>query len=179
MSADEWAQANPNGIQIGSRRGVFLGDGGQAQMLQAVAGTGLEAAMAKKEEAMRQLGARLIEQGSSNKTAEAARIDAGVSSASLMTVVNNTEIAILAAIGWMADFMGASREQISFKMNREFSAASLTPQDVAALAQAVGLGIIGKSDAQNKLRAAGWIEADRTNDDIDAEVAEGGDGLGL
>ena len=177
LSIDQWNEANPSGVQIGSTRGLFLGANGSAQLLQAQANSGLKEAMSDKESAMRQIGARLIESKSSNQTAEAARIDAGVSSASLMTVVENTEKALEAALRWMCDFMAADKGEVELKMNREFSAMALSAGDVAALAQANGLGLIAKSDAQNRLRAAGWIDPARTNEDIDAEIAEAGDGL--
>lgn len=172
--ADEFAKANPNGVLIGSRVGHFIGGNGKAIMLQAEPNNLVRQAMLDKEEQMKAIGARLVVQQGGNETAEAARIRSGAEVSVLSTLTANASEAIERSLEWACEYMGGDPEKVEFHLNREFFEEQLTAQDVEKLMGLVSNGDIARSDMRSKLRKSGWIGADRTDDAIDADVANDG-----
>jgi hypothetical protein len=177
MSGADFREANPDGVQVGSRSGVYLGEGGGADMLQFQAGGALAAEMATKIDMMVQLGARLITARTGTQTAEAARIDASAESSALAKLANNASDAIEKALRWMAVFMGGNPDQVEFELNKEFFDTSLSPQEVMALIQLADRGDIAKQDIRSVLRRGNWLDGARSDEEIDSDVASGGGGL--
>ncbi|WP_205959293.1 DUF4055 domain-containing protein [Pantoea stewartii] len=168
---EEW---NPGGIQIGSTRGYSLGRTGQASMLQANESQLALKLMQEKENQMLMIGARIVQQSGQNETAEAARIRYSSDNSVLGTIAGNVSEALKRAIVDAQLYMSGKADMANtvFWLNQEFFDASLTSQDVLALIQSWQQGIIAKSDVRTKFRQTGWLEADRNDDDIDAERAE-------
>jgi hypothetical protein len=73
--------------------------------------------------------------------------------------------------------MGGNPDQVEFKMNTDFFDSTMTPQEVMSMIQLADRGSIAETDIRSKLRSVGWIDADRTDDDIDAESEISGAGL--
>jgi hypothetical protein len=168
-SATEWDKLNPNGIEVGARRGIVTSGGGSAQLLQAVANSAASEAMTKKEAQMVSIGARLIEPGGQAETAEAARIKHAGDNSVLANVVQNASEAIQTALGWVNLFMGVTFEPV-FTINEDFYDKSVDPQTMIAKIQLFDRGIIGKTDIRATLRKAG--EIDREDEDIDDEALD-------
>jgi len=89
ISADEFIKANPNGMQIGSRRGHMLGKSGSAVLLQADESQLARTLMKDKEEQMLMIGARIVQQGGGAETAEAVRIRYSSDNSVLGTIAGN------------------------------------------------------------------------------------------
>lgn len=170
MSAEQFAQANPSGVNLGSRAGHFLGTNGSATMLQATANGPLREAMQDKLADMLAIGAKLISAKGGTETAEAARIRAAGDASALETLVGNASDGMEAALEWMAAFMGADPTAVNFSLNREFFPETMTAQDVMAFIQLADRGDIAQSDVRDRLRKAGWVSSDRTDAEIDGEV---------
>lgn len=170
MSVQDFAQANPSGIQLGSRSGHFLGMNGKAELLQAAPNGPLREAMQDKLADMLAIGAKLVSSAAGAETAEAARIRASGDASALETLVGNASEGIEAALEWMAAFMGADPGAVEFALNREFFPETMTAQDVMAFIQLADRGDIAQADVQERLRRAGWIRNDRTSEDIAADV---------
>lgn len=172
IDQEEFQKWNPNGIQIGSPCGYSLGKaGGDAKMLQANESQLARTVMIDKEAQMLMIGARIVQQSSGQETAEAARIRYSSDNSVLGTIAGNVSEALKLAILDAELYMTGTvnEEGTVFWLNQEFFDATLTSQDVLALIQAWQQGFIAKADVRTKLRQTGWLEADRNDDDIDAD----------
>lgn len=171
ISPEEFQVWNPHGIQIGSTRGYALGKAGQANLVQANESQLALKLMQEKENQMLMIGARIVQQASNQETAEAARIRYSSDNSVLGTIAGNVsealKLAILDAQLYMSGI--ADSAGTTFWLNQEFFDATLTSQDVLALIQAWQQGFVAKADVRTKLRQTGWLEADRNDDDIDAD----------
>ena len=160
---------NPNGVEVGSRRGLITSGGGSAQLLQPQANSAAVEAMEQKLAYMLALGASLIQPSGQAETAEAARIKHAGDNSVLTNIVQNASEAIKQAIEWCAEFMNVQGD-IVYQINEDFYDKSLTAQDVMADIQLYDRGVIGKTDMRLSLRKSGRLE--RSDDDIDAEVGD-------
>ena len=168
-SAETWKEQNPDGIYVGSRRGIVTQNGSMS-MVQAEDRILPLTLMERKEEQMVAIGARLIQRGGQAETAEAARIAASAESASLDTIVGNLSEAIEAALEDCARFVGADPEQVFYAINRDFFDSKLDAQQVMAVIQLGDTRIISRSVQRHIIRT-GRIEIPEGVDDgaIDAE----------
>lgn len=167
-SASEFNETNPNGVTVGSRRGLAL-QNGSAMLLQAAANSAAFEAMAHKELQMVAIGARLISAQGINQTAEAARIAASAESSVLNTVVGNTSEAFEAALEDVALFMGVPDGEVELDINRDYFDSTLSAQDAMMLIQFADRGDIAQSDVRDRLRQTGWLKEGREDEDIDDE----------
>lgn len=171
MDATEWATANPNGVEIGSKRGIQTIKG-SVDMVQAEERNIYVSLMEAKEKQMVALGAKLVENNSVQETATAAKIDATGENSVLADIVGNVEEMFQVCVEWAGRFMGVEVDgKDAFKMNREFFPASADPQMVMAAIQLHDRQILAKRDLQELSKIAGIIHNDRDIDDIDAENA--------
>ncbi len=172
MSAEEFANANPSGVQVGARTGHFLGSNGNFVSVTAPESSSLRVALNDLENQMVMLGARLVQRGGQAETAEASRINASAEASSLDLLVNNLSEALEAALEDMARFVGANPEQVLFTLNTAFWETKLDAQTVAGITGLLDKAVIAKSDARNMVRV-GRIEIaeGRTDEEIDTEIA--------
>lgn len=172
FSAESFKEANPDGIKMGSRRGYNLGESGSATMLQPNPNQLADVAMQRKEEQAVMIGARLVQPTGSNETAEAARIKHSGENSVLSTITNNVNDAINQCIRWTLTFMDKNPEQeFTFVINKTFFDQAADAQVLIAQMQLFTNGIIASKDIRSSLRKTGLIAADRTDDDIDADIA--------
>lgn len=177
LSYEQFEKANPNGIAVGSKSGHFLGDNGSFTSVQADPNQLADKLMERKEDQMRKLGAKMIEQRSGNQTAEAARIDAAGEGSVLSDLVSNVEAAFNLSIGWCGEFMGESVEE-PLEFNRSFFDESVDPQMIIAAMQLSDRGVIANKDLLALSRKAGVVDPDRTDEEIEGE-AEAQDPIGI
>ena len=173
ISADEFVKANPNGMQIGSRRGHMLGKTGSAVLLQADESQLARTLMKDKEEQMLMIGARIVQQGGGAETAEAVRIRYSSDNSVLGTIAGNVSEALKRAILDAERFMIGEPDEKGtvFWLNQSFFDETMTAQDILTQVQLWQQGFIAKSDVRTNLRQGGVLEADRTDDKIDEELA--------
>jgi hypothetical protein len=174
MTAEQFNEANPDGVQVGSRRGHVLGNGGSADMLQIEANSAVAKAMDDKEAQMIMLGARLITIKAQNQTAEAARIAASGEHSVLSDLVGNASEMIEASLEFAAIFAGADPEKVTYQLNDDFWDVSADPSTIMSSIQLLDRQVIAKSDFRTHLRKVGWLEQGRTDEDIDEEVEQAG-----
>lgn len=179
LSTKEWQELNPNGVTVGSRRGIQT-KGGSAGLVQAnpndMAREDMQDALAD----MLAIGARLIESKGGNETAEGVRARSGAESANLNSVANNVGDALEQTLEWAAQFMTSADvfEQIVVRLNKEFYEETTDPQMVAARIQELDRGLIADVDYWQWARRKGLIAPDRTDEDLRAEVQAGGTAIG-
>lgn len=171
ISQEEFEKWNPNGIQIGSTCGYSLGKSGSANLVQANESQLALKLMQEKENQMLMIGARIVQQSGQNETAEAARIRYSSDNSVLGTIAGNVsealKLAILDAQLYMSGISDA--EGTTFWLNQEFFDETMDAQMILAQVQLWQQGFIAKKDLRVNLRQAGIIEADRTDEDIDAD----------
>jgi hypothetical protein len=170
-NADEWTELNPNGITVGSRRGIQT-KGGRVEMVQAEERNLSLKLMEHKEAQMLAIGARLIEQKAGNETAEAVKARSGSDTANLSTVADNVSDALENCLEWAALFMTSADvfKQIRFRINQQFYEQTADPQEIMARIAELDRGLIAKADYRNWRRRTGGIEPERTDEDIDTEA---------
>ena len=174
MSADQFAEANPNGIYIGARRGHNLGPGSSAMFLQADPNQLADKAMERKEQQAIMIGARIIMTGAGNETAEAARMRMSGETCQLAIIALNVQQALIDACKYVLMFMGDvnQKDDIEITINTDFFEQNIDAQMLMAQLQLYNNRIIAKADLRRLLRENGDIDPSRTDEDIDAEVED-------
>ncbi|WP_299231701.1 DUF4055 domain-containing protein [uncultured Halomonas sp.] len=176
MDSNQWQELNPNGVQVGSRRGIQT-KGGSIAMVQAEERNLPLSLMEQKERQMLAIGARLIEQRGQNETAEAVRARSGAENASLSSVATNVSNGLEKALRWALGFMGGTGN-VSYQLNQQFYAEDADPQEVIARIQELDRGLIAKKDYRDWRRRTGGIDPKRTDEEIDDEAQAGGTTIG-
>ncbi|MHC8408302.1 DUF4055 domain-containing protein [Pseudomonas sp. TMB3-21] len=171
IDPDSFIKLNPNGMQIGSRRGHNLGKSGTATFLQADESQLARELMKDKEEQMLMIGARIVQQGGGAETAEAVRIRYSSDNSVLGTIAGNVSEAMRLALFDAQRFMMGAVDETGtvFWLNQEFFDQVMDAQAILAQMQLWQQGIIAKKDVRVNLRQAGVLESDRTDEDIDAD----------
>jgi hypothetical protein len=157
------------GVTLGSRRAMLLPEGGSADLLQADPNQMPEKGMERKEEQMVMIGARIIQDTGGAETAEAARIKFAGQNSKLGVLVGNWMRGMQNVITWTGMFMGVDGA-VEVELNQEYYDKTIDPNLLIAKMQLLDRRVIGRSDLRDELRKAGVIKAERTDDEIDAEV---------
>lgn len=172
MTNEEFIAQNPNGIVVGADKGVFVGSGGRAEILQLSASDALSAEISSLQEQAVMIGARLIMDRGSNETAEAARIQASASSSALMVLVANVSEAIEKALEFCAVFLGVDTDEVFFRLNDTFYTESPDSAVMSLMAEYQSRGILSVSNIRDYLRKVGVVPHDTTDEMIDKQVTE-------
>jgi hypothetical protein len=146
----------------------MLPEGGSASLLQAAPNQMPSEGMKEKELQMVKIGARIIQDSSGVETAEAAKIRYAGQNSKLGTIISNVQDAFIRALELAQMFMGGEGD-VKYALNMDFYDATLDPQQIVAMMQLVDRGEITKGDMRDRLRKAGWIDPDRTDDELDEE----------
>lgn len=168
LSYEQWTTANPN-FMFGCRAGVFLGPNGDMKLVQAQPNTLAKEAMDSKENQLKMIGSKIIEEKVGNETATAAMITNGAENSVLGKIVLNTAEAIIKVVQWIGLFEGVDTDNVVFEMNTKFYEPGVDPQAVMASIALYDRSIIAKNDVRDFARKQGVVESDRTNEDIDKE----------
>lgn len=83
------------------------------------------------------------------------------------------------AIMWCCAYMGIADKKVAYQVNQEFVELTADSQMITALVGLWQNGGFAKADLRAYLRKLGLIAPERTDLQIDGELAEQGDGLGL
>ena len=159
---DNYNTLNPNGLVYGARSGSIT-MGGSMDLLQANENNLAAKLMLEKEDRMKALGARMVQDGGQAETAEAARINASAQTSTLSTVVLNVGDAMSQCLVDMALFMKAG-DKASYTLNQDFWEASLNPQLVTAITGLKSIGTIATTDVLYMLRNGKiGLDPDRTD----------------
>lgn len=170
MSLEQFKEANPNGIKMGSRTGHNIGAGGSAELIQADPNNLAKENMLSKETQAIQIGAQLITP-TQQITAESARLQRGADTSVMATISNNVSEAYTRALKWVAGMMGISEgTEIEFKLNTEFFLQQMTAQDRAAWMADINAGYLPATAYYAALRAAGVTNW--TDEQIEDAIAD-------
>jgi hypothetical protein len=178
LTMEQFKAANPNGVVIGSRKGLNLGIGGKAEFLQASPNQLADEAMIRKEEQAVMVGARLIVKQLDRETATAAKMRHSGETSILETIANNVEQALELSCAYVARFMSGNIyqdseegiEDIDIELNNQYFDKDLDPNFILAAIQLLQNRLVAVSDLRQQLRAYGVINQERTDEEIDKEI---------
>jgi hypothetical protein len=160
---------NGGNINVGARGGI-AGPGFGGQLLQVDAKGALPTAMQDKEQQIISIGGEIIRDKNSGETAKGRGIDASMKVSKLGGVILNLQSLLTLMFQDAAEFMGADPQQVKIGLNMDFYDASLDPQMIMAQ-MALNQGqVIAKTDVRNRIRKAGELDPERTDEMIDAEL---------
>ena len=169
-----FAEQNPDGVQLGSRRGIIT-QGGSVELVQPEERNLLVQLKESKEKEMVGIGARLIQRGGPSETAEAARINASAESSTLDQIVNNISYGLTGALMDAGRFIGLTPqavEEIRYDLNTDFFETDLDAQKLMALIQLGDVGILSRSLQRESIRKGRiHIPHETSDEDIDNEIA--------
>ena len=169
INSNEWKELNPNGVEVGARRGLITSGGGSATLLQTTANDAVSEEMKEKLKEMVAIGARLVDQGGQAETATAAMIRHAGTNSVLTNVVQNASSAIELSLSWVCAYMGTT-EQPEYAISDDFYDKNLDATQVMASIQLYDRGILAKEDLQENARNSGMIDPLRSNEDIDSDT---------
>lgn len=173
----QWNEANPNGVVLGSRQGINMGEGGSAALLQAQENNLAKQNMQDKEQQAIQIGAELITP-SQQETAEAARIKKAADTSVVSTVADNVSDAYTSALKACAVFLGASEDDIEYQLSTDFFTEMMTPQERLQWVSEIMQGVTPKKYYYDRLRKTGQFPADATDEDIQQQIEDEGGVVG-
>ena len=169
MNATAWNEANPHGVQVGARRGLITAGGGKASLLQTVADDAISKEMSSKMENMKAIGARLVDNSGPAETATAAMLRHSGTNSVLTNVVQNASSALELVLLWAGSvFMGVNEAPV-YQINDDFYDKQADAATIEASIKLYDRGVIAKADLRESARQTGMINADRTDEDLDAE----------
>jgi len=170
-SPEEFSEQNPNGVQLGSRQGIVT-QGGKVELVQPEERNLLTNLKKEKEQEMIGIGARIVQRGAPNETAEAARINASAEASALDQIVNNISDALTEALMDVALFWGIPVADIFYRLNTRFWEEELDSQQMMALIQLGDTGIINRTAQRESIRKGRiHIPQDMSDEDLDADNA--------
>ena len=157
------------GVKIGSRSPLLLPKEGSFGYAQAQPNMLAKEAMDSKRDYMVQLGARLIEQNSTAKTATQANGEQTSSTSVLGICISNVSEAYSLALGWCARYLGIADEDTGYDINQDFIAKVAESGMVTAIVSAWQSGALRDTDMIRALQKLDLIDpADSPDDVIDA-----------
>lgn len=175
MGVDEtWLKIwKDNNVYLGSRSIGAGPPNASVTMMQAQPNTLCGEAMKSKEGQMAALGARLLMPGGATqlqKTATQVESDDATAHSVLSLVCDNVSAAYRIALGWFALFARVDGK-IAFEIPTDFSITTLDAQTLTALIAAVQGGKLPESDFWTILQNVGWIDPEKTPEQIREEIA--------
>ena len=172
--ADAFAENNPAGFTVGADgRNVFQTDE-RAELMQMEANGAGPNQMKADEAIMIMLGAQVVQQDRTNKTLGAEIIESNASMSQLKRISINTSTAITQALEWCAEFVGATPDDVEFKVNDKFVTDDMSIQDLVGMFNIVQGAGLPQSVLFNVARKAGFTE--KENEELLQEIEDEGMG---
>ena len=176
---ENWVEVlKKHGIEIGSRTLFPLPQGAQFSFEQAESNPLAAEGMKHKESQMIALGAQLLSEDGTIKTATESDNDNSQNTSVLALVCSNVSEAYSKCLMWMARFMGVSGEAL-YEINQDFVVHRLDSQLLTALVAAWQSGALPKPDLWAQLRKYGLIDPEKTDEELKDEIEADDTGLNL
>jgi hypothetical protein len=159
-----------SGIYLGSRAILPLPTGANANMLQASPNTLCKEAMDSKEKQLASLGARLLTADSSSvKTATQQSSEDATAHSVLSLCCDNVSAAYKLTLTWVGVFANVTGDP-AVGIPTEFTKFTIASDELNSIMHGVQSGLIPKSDFWSRLRQAGVIDPEKTDDEIREEL---------
>lgn len=160
-------------IVIGSRAPMLLPENGKFGFEQAAPNTLVGEAMTKKEEQMKSLGSRLLQQGQRIKTATEAEGELEEDSSVLASISINVSEAYSKAIVWITKYLTGEEEKKDtnvFELTKKFFDKEIDSAMLTALVGAWQSGLLPTADAWDYMKKYDVIDSDKSEDEIKDEL---------
>jgi hypothetical protein len=167
MTAEEFGEANPNGLDVGAKGRNLFNQGDSVELLQLDATGAIPAEMLRDEQRMIMLGAQLVTDASNNQTLGAKEIEVNSSTSTLKRIVYNVSAGLEQCLQWAALFLGESTESI-YKINTDFVIDNMTPEMITKHIELVQGGVLPKATLYETSRKVGFTKLD--NEELAAEA---------
>lgn len=174
--SEDWVKNILGGtVPLGARSSIALPVGATASLLQAQPNSMPIEAMKEKEQQMVSIGAKLVQLQRTARTATQQIIETTSESSPLTHISKNVSAALVWALGVAADFVGAAKDTIVYKLNKDFDLTSMTADDQNAVIKQWQSAAISFSEMRTVLRKAGTanLEDDEARKLIEADIAAG------
>jgi hypothetical protein len=162
---------------MGSRPFIFgsdemynLGTQGGFQITQLQPAVAAADAMEQKQRQIVMLGGHIVKENPSNVSERTTELNMGERVSTLETIVGNWEDVMVKHIGYCADFLGANKNLIKFKMSRDFVKAVENPAVMAQLLAQVNAGALPRTKMWDYDKKVGLLPADINYDELQAEL---------
>lgn len=167
---EEFKEALPQGIKFGSRAGYFLGENGNAKLVQANPNQLAQEAMRAKEKQVAAIGARLIAEPGGRETAEAARLRYSSQNSNLHTIVLNVDLALVKSLGYCSKYMGGDPNLVGFELNRRFYDETADPNLIAQSIMLFDRGLVSREEIRDDLKQKNMLDVNKTIEELDEEL---------
>ncbi|MWN91274.1 DUF4055 domain-containing protein [Gilliamella sp. Pra-s65] len=169
----EWRDfLEKNGVKIGSRTPLLLPQGGNFVYAQAQPNTLAKEGMDDKRNYMVALGARLIEQNSSAKTATQANGDQTASTSVLGICCSNVSEAYTIALKWCAHYLGIVVDDIVCSINQEFISKIADAGMITAIVSSWQSGAIRDEDMIRAMQKLDIIDPSADPETVKQELKD-------
>lgn len=166
---DDWISNHmKNGFTVGSRDGVLLPAGGDMKFAQPEERNMLITVAERREKQMAMLGAKLVERGTSARTATQAQDEAQTDNSVLSLSAGNVEQAFNRALEFCIQFAGSGDALI--ELNKTYEIALLDSAAITALLASVQSGNLRKIDFIRYLQGVNLVPQDEKPEDIAEEL---------
>lgn len=126
-----------------------------------------------------QFGARLYErQGGQAESGEAKKLRHGQETATLAVIAQTAAAGLEKALRWAAEFVGANLDDVQVIVDTDFLDRTLGAQEMSAIVQAAGQGVISDQTAYEQFQAGGRADPERAWDE-ERELIDQGGNLGM
>lgn len=159
---DEFNQANPGGIQIGSRKGLTVGSGGDFKFAQGDPNLVPRQLQIDKQEQAAAIGARLIAPPGGRETAEGARIRYGSQNSALYNITKNMSRGFEDLLWWAAVYMMESPKESVFELNDQFYEENADPNLIAQQIMLFDRGMMSSDEIRDNLKRSGMHLKDQS-----------------
>ncbi|WP_109395745.1 DUF4055 domain-containing protein [Proteus faecis] len=177
---DDWVEKHmSDGFTVGSRKGVLLPQGGDMKFAQPE-DRNIQITLAeRRERQMAMLGAKLVERGTSARTATQAQDEAQTDNSVLSLCSGNVEQSFNRALNFCIQFAGGG--EASIQLNKVYDIAKLDSPTITALLAALQSGSMRLIDFVKYLQSINIIPQDEKAEDVvdELEVTRGANMLGV
>ena len=167
---EQWYEViKKEGIILGAGSLLPLPTGAEFKIAQAQPNTLAREAMKDKELMMRSLGAALLQENISVKTATQVNSEDKTQYSVLSLIAKNTSEAYTKCLNWMLKFLNVSGE-VLYSINTEYTKQVADAQMITALNALYQGGKFSEVDLWANLRKFGLVDPEKTDEDIKAEL---------
>ncbi len=166
---DEFAEANPNGLNTGAKGVNQFGKDDRVEIVQIAATGAIAAEMERDQQRMIMIGAQLVQDTTGNQTLGAKKMEAGASISTLKQVSLNVSKGVTQLLNWQAEMTGVSAD-ITYELNTQFITDEMTPEKLLAHMQLVQMGALPLTTIYESSRQAGLTKM--TDEEIEQEAGE-------
>ena len=167
-------QQYPDGVTLGSRSILQLGEGGNAGVVQIGDSDALTNNMDKKRERIADLGVSISRETKFQQTATEVAIRSLVNNSAIASAANNLSIAMSAVLRHAANFIGANPDKVDFQIDLTRSIKDVPVEERKISLEEYRAGILSRSEVRAPLERAGKTHL--TPEESQAEIDK--EGLG-